>query len=102
MTKEVFQDVERAISQVMHPEINYSLVDLGMVKGVKIEGQKVSLTLLLPFLGIPVQIRDYMADSLRQAITGVDPNLQVEINFAEMSPEERLRFFQMEREGWKG
>ncbi len=102
MDKDVFHDVQQAISQVMHPEINRSLIELGMVRRVMVNGQKVALTLALPFMGIPAEIRDYMANSLQQAVMGVDSSFQVEISFAEMSPEERTKFFQMEQEGWKG
>jgi len=102
MDKDIFHDVQQAISQVMHPEINRSLIQLGMVRGVTINGQKVAFTLALPFMGIPAEIRDYMANSLQQAVMGVDSGFQVEISFAEMTPQERTKFFQMEQEGWKG
>ena len=94
------EDVYHAIGQQMHPEISRSLVELGMVKDITPNGDRVMLTLVLPFLGIPASIKDYLVNSLRQAVTKL--GLQVEIGIAEMSQEERLAFLAMERDGWKG
>jgi len=94
------QDVHQAIGQVMHPEINRSLVELGMVKDVTLRDDKVSLSLVLPFLGIPASIKDYLVNSLRQALMKL--GAKAEIKIAEMNREERLVFLAMEQEGWRG
>jgi len=49
----------RAIQQVDHPQINCSLVELGMVQDIQASEDGVSLKLVLPFLGIPTVVRDY-------------------------------------------
>jgi hypothetical protein len=59
-----------------------------------------TLTLVLPFLGIPASIRDHLKNSLRQAVTKL--GTKAEIRIAEMNQEERLTFLTMEQEGWKG
>jgi metal-sulfur cluster biosynthetic enzyme len=89
----------QAIRQVEHPEISSSLVDLGMVQDIKVTGDKVSLKLVLPFLGIPAAIRDYMTRSLRQAVASQGAELEVEL--AEMTPAERQRFFMLEQRNWR-
>ena len=94
------EDVHQAIGQVMHPEISRSLVELRMVKDIALKDDEVSLTLVLPFLGIPASIKDYLVSSLHQAIMKL--GAKVEIRIAEMNQEERLAFFVMEQEGWKG
>jgi len=94
------EDVDEAIGQVMHPEISRSLVDLGMVKDIALKDDKVTLTLVLPFLGIPDLIKDYLINSLRQAVTKLGASFEVRI--AEMNQQERLTFLAMEQEGWKG
>jgi len=94
------EDVRQAIGQVMHPEINLTLVELGMVKDITLKDSKVTLTLVLPFLGIPVSVKDYLVDSLQQAVTKLGAELEVMI--AEMNQGERLAFLAMEQEGWKG
>jgi metal-sulfur cluster biosynthetic enzyme len=93
-------DVRRAVGQVMHPQIDRSLVELGMVKDIALDDGRITLTLVLPILGIPVTVKDYLVDSLRQSVATLGPN--VEIRIAEMNQEERLTFLAMEQESWKG
>jgi len=94
------EDIHQAIGQVMHLEINRTLVELGMVKDITLKDNEVTLALVLPFLGIPVSVKDYLENSLRQAVTKL--GAEVEIRIAEMSQEERLAFLAMEQESWKG
>jgi ATP-binding protein involved in chromosome partitioning len=101
MAKDISEeDVHKAIGQVMHPEISRTLVELGMVKDIALKDDGVSLTLVLPFLGIPASIKDYLVNSLRQAVMKL--GAEVEITIVEMKQEERLAFLAMEQEGWKG
>ena len=93
-------DVRRAVGQVMHPQIDRSLVELGMVKDIALKGNEIALTLVLPFLGIPISVRDYLDNSLRQAVTKL--GAKVEIRIAEMNQEQRSAFLAMEQESWKG
>lgn len=94
------EDVHQAIGQVMHPEINRTLVELGMVKDIVWKDDEVTLTLALPFLAIPVSIKDYLVNSLRQAVMKLGAKIQIRV--AEMNQEERLAFLAMEQESWKG
>ena len=94
------EDIHQAIGQVMHPEISRTLVDLGMVKDIALKDDEVTLTLVLPFLGIPASIKDYLVNSLHQAVMKL--GAKVEVRIAEMNQEERLAFLAMEQEGWKG
>ena len=92
-------DVEQALSKVMHPEISYSLVGLGMINDVVNKENKVGLTLKLPFLGIP--IKEDLIQSIKGALADLDKSIQVEINEEEMNQEEREKFMRMAKEGWK-
>ena len=94
------EDVHQAIGQVMHPEINRTLVELGMVKDIVLKDDEVTLTLTLPFLAIPVSIKDYLVNSLHQAVMKL--GAKVKIRVAEMNQEERLAFLAMAQEGWRG
>ena len=96
------QDIRQALAQVRHPEITNTLVELGMLKDIAVDSNLVTLTLTLPFMGIPVQVKDYLINSLCQALANVDEGLEVEMNIAEMSEQERARFLKMAREGWIG
>jgi metal-sulfur cluster biosynthetic enzyme len=89
----------QAVQRVEHPEINCSLVDLGMVQDIQVSGDQVSLKLVLPFLGIPIAVRDYMVHSLQQAVAGFDAELEIQVT--EMTPAERQRFLTLEQQNWK-
>ena len=99
MTEFSSQDVEQAVSEVMHPEINRSLVDLGMIEDVVCEGKKVSLTLGLPFPQVP--IKDLLIKSIEETLSDLDGAIQVQINIEQMTQEQRDNFLRMAKEGWK-
>lgn len=82
-----------------HPQINCSLVDLGMVQDIQASEEGGSLKLVLPFLGIPTVIRDYMVHSLQQAVGGF--GVELEIQVTEMTPAERQQFLTLEQQNWK-
>ena len=92
-------DVEQALSDVMHPEINYSLINLGMIKDVVCKEDKVGLTLKLPLLQVPV--KEVLIQSIERVLTNLDKAIQVDINVEQMSEEEREKFVSMAKEGWK-
>jgi metal-sulfur cluster biosynthetic enzyme len=91
-----------SIHNVEHPEIAMSLMDLGMVRDIEYDPQDdgVTLTLVLPFFGIPQAIRDYMVNSLSQSIKEVGGELK-NVNLAQMTNEERQAFFQKENAKWR-
>jgi metal-sulfur cluster biosynthetic enzyme len=91
-----------SINMVEHPEIAMSLVDLGMVRDIEYDTQDdgVTLTLVLPFLGIPQAVRDYMINSLAQSIKDAGGELK-NVNLTQMTDEERQSFLQKENEKWR-
>jgi metal-sulfur cluster biosynthetic enzyme len=92
------ENVRRTVSQLMHPAIDHSLVDLGMIKDIAVKGKTVTLSLVLPFAGIP--IKDNLVNSVREAVTKL--GVEVEINVKEMNHEALQAFLAMEQETWKG
>jgi ATP-binding protein involved in chromosome partitioning len=94
------KNVQEAIGEVTHPAISRTLVDLGMIKDVRLHGTEARLTLVLPILSIPAPVKDYLANSLREAVAALGVQLEVEI--AQMNEEERQAFLVMEKESWKG
>ena len=94
------QHVQEAIGKVTHPTISRTLVDLGMIKDVRLHGKETRLTLLLPVLNIPAPVKDYLVNSLREGVAALGVQLEVEI--AQMNEEERQAFLAMEQESWKG
>ena len=95
--------IHEAIQQVEHPAISSSLVDLGMIRDIVYtsEDKTVSLTLVLPVMNIPQNVRDYMINSLLQALKSVDVEL-TEVNVAQMTEEERQVFLELEQQNWRG
>ena len=43
-----------AISQVGHPSINFSLVELGIIQDIQVVDKTVKLTFVFPFPNIPI------------------------------------------------
>ena len=91
-------DIRQAIGQVKHPAIDNSLVDLGIVKDMTIEAQKVTLTFAFPFPNIP--IGDQLIDSVRLPLESLGAEVDVESTTMEQA--ELEKFLAMEKEGWKG
>ncbi|HEC33369.1 MAG TPA: iron-sulfur cluster carrier protein ApbC, partial [Chloroflexi bacterium] len=79
-----------ALCGVMHPEIKRNLVELGMIKDVSIEDERVTLTLALPFAEVP--IKDDLVRMVKEAVAKLDASLQVEVSLTEMSQKERAAF----------
>ena len=92
-------DINQALSKVMHPEINYSLVDLEMLDDIVLEQGRLNLVLKLPFLGVP--IKDDLIQLVKKAITDLDKTIEAKISLQEMNPKERDEFTRKAKEGWK-
>jgi ATP-binding protein involved in chromosome partitioning len=80
-------DVIEALRPVEDPELHRSIVDLGMVREVRVALPAVSLQVALTIPGCPLkaEIRNRVTDAVR-ALDGVD---SVEIDFTSMTDEER-------------
>jgi Mrp family chromosome partitioning ATPase len=78
------------LREVMHPELNRNLVELGMIKGASVEDGTVTVTLALPFKEIP--IKDTLVRSVRERMMKLDADLNVEVDLVEMSQQERATF----------
>ncbi|MPY95732.1 MAG: P-loop NTPase [Acidimicrobiia bacterium] len=80
-------DVLTALRPVQDPELNRSIVDLDMVRDVRIEGARVSVQVALTVAGCPM--RNEIDNRVRQAVTGLDGVAEVGIDFTVMTDEER-------------
>lgn len=92
------EEVRKAIMEVKHPAIDCTLVDLGIVKDIKINGIKVEVTIAFPVLNIP--IRDMIIDSVKEPITKL--GVESEIKEIIMTSKEREVFLDKEQKNWKG
>ena len=92
------KDVENVLLKTIHPEINFSLMRLGMIKDIDVKDSKVSLVLLLPFKEIP--IKDMLIDLIKESIKKLDKNMDIKVKIAEMNESEKAKFMELAREGW--
>ena len=90
---EIFEaQVLDALRQVNDPEIHRNIVELNMVRDLKIERSKVSFTLALTIPECP--LRDQIASAAKQAVLAVPGVEQVEVKIGSMTEEERRAIFQ--------
>jgi ATP-binding protein involved in chromosome partitioning len=78
--------IVEALRAVMDPELNRSIIELDMVKGVDIDGGRVKVTVALTVAGCPMreEITQRVTDALLP-VTGVD---RVDVELTVMSPEQ--------------
>ena len=91
------EEVMNILNKVMHPEIDASLVELGMIKEVNVKENKVTVTMAFPFPGVP--IKGMLIESVKKPLE--DAGLNVEIKDTVMDQGELEKFFRMEQEKWK-
>jgi metal-sulfur cluster biosynthetic enzyme len=91
--------IRREVANVIHPTINCSLVDLGIVKNIKIKTGKVIITMAFPFTEVPVSIKDYLVEMVKESIEEIEK--PVEIETVVMTKEELKKFLELEKEHWK-
>lgn len=84
VTKEAVMD---ALSKVVDPEIDIDIVTLGMVRGVAVEGDKVSVTLALTSESCPLV--DRIKDDVESIIKGLGGVSSVSIETDVMNEEEK-------------
>ena len=101
MTAEPTADaVEAAVETVTHPEIDATLVELGMVDAIEVDGTAATVTLALPMLNIPDQVKTVLVSRLREAVEETGASFEAEITV--MSDTQRERFFELEQDKWSG
>lgn len=81
----------KALEGVNDPELNKSLVELGMVHDVEIDGGRVSFTLALTTIACP--LKDRIVGDARQALLMLDGVQDVQVELREMTLEEKERIW---------
>jgi len=90
------EKVRNAVAQVKHPAIDRTLMELGILKDITVEGDTVFVTLAFPFPGIP--IRELLVESVRKPVEEL--GAKVEVKTTVMTAEELQAFLAMEQEAW--
>lgn len=93
VTKEAVIDVLR---DVKDPELDRSLVELGMVKEVQIEGGRVEVTVALTVAGCPLKSK--IQSDVQEAVASLEGVDEVVVHMTAMSPEERKALFGQNQE----
>ena len=91
------EKVRNAVAQVKHPAIDRTLMELGILKDITVEGDTVFVTLAFPFPGIP--IRELLIESVRKPVEKL--GAKVEVKTTVMTAEELQAFLAMEQEAWR-
>ena len=76
------EDVEEAMKDVVDPELGINVVDLGLLYGVNIDGNDVTLDMTLTSAACP--LTDVIMDQTNQALEGIASD--VAINWVWMPP----------------
>lgn len=85
------EQILEALKDVQDPELHKSLVELNMIRDVKIHGSKVSLTVALTIPGCPLKGEiQRMVEERLLALDGVE---EVDVTLSSMTPEERAALF---------
>jgi ATP-binding protein involved in chromosome partitioning len=86
-------DVIEALRPVHDPELHRSIVDLGMVRGVAIDGPVVAVRIALTIAGCP--LRNEIQTRVTDAVVALDGIDRVDLDFTVMTDEERAELRQM-------
>jgi metal-sulfur cluster biosynthetic enzyme len=70
-------DLEAALREVNDPEYPISVVDMGLIRGVELEGATAKVRLTYTSMGCPC--KDMIADDVRDALLAVDGVEHVEV-----------------------
>lgn len=81
------EQIIKALAGVIDPELHRSLVELGMVRNVRIQEGKVSFTLALTIPECP--LKDQLVAESRAAVLALDKIEEVQIDLTEMTDEEK-------------
>ena len=80
-------DVIEVLRPVEDPELHRSIVDLGMVRGIAIDGPVVAIQIALTVAGCP--LRNEIQNRVTNAIVALDGIDRVDLDFTVMTDEER-------------
>jgi len=83
------ENVIQVLKNVKDPEIGASIVNLGMVKAVEVQGSTVRVDVALTIPNCP--LRDTIRNDVIKAVSGIEGVARVDIQLSSMSDQERDR-----------
>jgi metal-sulfur cluster biosynthetic enzyme len=94
------EEIKNILKNATHPEINYSLIALGMIGEISMNNTNITIVLKLPMVKIP--IKDQLVSLIVNTITEKKPGFSVDVKIGLMNDEERIKFFELAKQGWTG
>ena len=88
--------IRDTLTQVMDPELNRSIVDLGMVHDLEFDDGVVTFTLALTTIACP--LKGQMREDARRRLTALDGVRDVVVNMREMTDQEKTEVFGPQKE----
>ncbi len=94
------EKVRNALYSVIDPELGIDVVNLGLIYGIDIDDESVTITMTLTTPGCP--LHESMSSAVYNAIRTLDPDKEVKINLVWEPPwtPERLTDQAKEMLGW--
>jgi len=86
------ENVMQVLKNVKDPEIGASIVNLGMVKAVEVQGSTVRVDIALTVPNCP--LRDAIRDDVIKAVSGIEGVARVDVQLSSMTGQERDRVSQ--------
>ena len=83
------EEIYEALKPVQDPELNRSIVDLGMVKSVSVDSDQVTVEILLTIAGCPLKAK--IENDISEALLETNQINKVQVNFGVMNDEERAK-----------
>ena len=83
------EEIYEALKPVQDPELNRSIVDLGMVKSVSVDNDQVTVEILLTIAGCPLKAK--IENDISEALLETNQINKVQVNFGVMNDEERAK-----------
>ena len=81
--------VRKALEGVMDPELHKNLIELGMIRKVRIRKDQVDITLALTTMGCP--LKEQIVGDVKQTVSALEGVKGVEVELTEMTDEEKQR-----------
>jgi ATP-binding protein involved in chromosome partitioning len=91
------EQIDEALARVIDPELKRPVTELGMVRGVELDGGRVTVTIALTVAGCP--LRSSFEGQVAEHVGGLPGVESVELGFDVMSPDERAALTQRLRGG---
>ncbi|MBI3647386.1 MAG: Mrp/NBP35 family ATP-binding protein [Actinobacteria bacterium] len=81
------EQVRQALRRVMDPEIGKPIEDIGMLRGIEVEGGTVRVDVLITIEGCP--LKDRITSDVTNAVAPLDGVANVDVHLSPMSQEQR-------------